>query len=336
MAPIRIAVLGSGLFARDAHLPVLKSMPDQFEIVALYGRRAENATALSETFDTPIPVYTDADELFAREDIDAVDVILPIPVQPAIVEAALRAGKHVISEKPIAPDVATGKQLIETAGPMAEEKKLIWMVAENLRFEEAYQAAGAAIQRGEIGLPLQFSWNVASSLNTQNKYYHTSWRRDNSFPGGFLLDGGVHNIAAMRMIMGEVESVYAFVTQVRIDLPPTDTFSATLRFDSGAFGTLTLSFAAGEDWSSEINVVGDHGRLRVNPQELEVITAARNSTHTYAVNTVREELTDFARAIQYGGTFPDTPQQALQDVAIIEAILESARTGTAIKPARVV
>ena len=336
MAPIRIALLGSGIFARDAHLPALKTLTDQFEIVAIYGRRPDNATALAETIDYPVTVSTDLDELLARPDIDAVDIMLPIPVQPEVVEAALRAGKHVISEKPIAPDVSTGRALIEAAKPLIAATKKVWMVAENFRFEEAYQAAGEAIQHGEIGQPLQFTWSSSGVLNQQNKYYLTSWRRENGFPGGFLLDGGVHNVAAMRMIMGEIESVSAYVSQVRIDLPPADTLSATIRFDSGAFGTLTMTFAAGDGWSSEINVIGDKGRMRVNPKELEILRPDKETNLTFAVNNVTAELADFARAIQDGGSFIDTPEQALQDVAVIEAMLKSAETGTLVKPERII
>ena len=336
MAKIRLALLGSGLFARDAHLPALKALGDTYEIVAIYSRSKENADALAAKLPNKVETYTDTAPLLARTDIDAVDIILAIAVQPEMVEAALRAGKHVISEKPVAPDVASGRQLIKTAAQLTKASGRIWMVAENWRYEQAYRAAGEVLQRGDLGKPIQFSWVTNENVNASVKYYHTAWRRDNSFPGGFLLDGGVHDIAAIRAIMGEVESLAAFVTQVRPDLPPTDTLSATLRFDSGAFGSYTKTFAAAAPWESFIHVVGDRGALRVNSKKLEVTVDGKTTTQTFEVNAVQAELADFAHLIEHGGPLKSPPVEALQDVAIIEAMLNSGRTGQIVKPERVV
>ncbi len=335
MSPLRLGILGGGIFARDAHLPALRALADTFEVVAIFSRSPEKAAALAATLPHKAATYTDSAALLARDDIDAVDIVLPISVQPAVIEAALKAGKHVISEKPIAPDVATGQQLLQAAAKLTHESGRVWMIAENYRYEEAYRVAGQIIRRGDIGKPIQFSWVTSAAVNPQNKYYHTAWRRDNSFPGGFILDGGVHNIAAMRTMMGEVESVSAFVTQIREDLPPADTLSSTLRFESGAFGSFTATFAGEATWDNYAHVIGDRGALRVNYKQLEVTVDGKTSTQSFEGNAIQAELADFARAIQQGGAVRSTPQDALQDVAIIEAMLESARTACAVKPQRI-
>jgi predicted dehydrogenase len=283
-----------------------------------------------------VDTYSDLAPVLAREDVDAVDIVLPIAVQPGVVEAALRAGKHVISEKPVAPDVATGKRLLQTAGELTRASGRVWMVAENYRYEEAFQRAGEKIRNGDIGRPVQFYWNTYINISPQDKYYQTAWRRDNSFPGGFILDGGVHNIAAMRTIMGEVESVSAFVTQVREDLPPADSLSATLRFESGAFGVFTKTLAAEGPWDDFAHVIGDRGALRVNPGRLEVTSGDKTTTQSFEIDNVRAELADFARIIQEGKALHSTPGQALQDVAILEAMFDSAREGRPVEPARIV
>jgi predicted dehydrogenase len=336
MAPIRLAILGSGIFAREAHLPALKALADRFEVVAIYSRNAANAAALAASVPHPVDSYSDIAPVLARDDVDAVDIILPIAVQPAIVEAALKAGKHVISEKPVAPDVASGKALLQTAARLTQASRLVWMVAENFRYEAAFQRAGQIVRQGEIGRPVQFWWNTYVALTPQNKYYQTAWRRDNSFPGGFLLDGGVHEIAAMRAMMGEVESVAAFVTQVRDDLPPADTLSAALRFDSGVFGIYTKTFVAEGPWESFAHVIGDRGALRVNTGRLELTTGGETTTQTFAIDNVQAELADFARAIEMGKVLQGTPEEALQDVAVLEAMFDSAREGRAVEPARIV
>jgi predicted dehydrogenase len=336
MAPIRLGILGGGIFARDAHLPALRALADMFEVVAIFSRNPEKAAALATTLGHKVATYTDTAALLSRDDIEAVDIVLPISVQPAAIEAALKAGKHVISEKPVAPDVVTGKKSLQAASQLTKESRRVWMIAENFRYEEAYHSAGQVIRRGDIGKPIQFSWSTYAAVNEHVKYYHTAWRRDNSFPGGFIMDGGVHNMAAMRTIMGEVESVSAFVRQVREDLPPADTLSATLRFESGAFGSFTATYAGEAPWDNYAHVIGDRGALRVNYQELEVTIDGKTSSQSFTGNAIQAELADFARAIQQGGMVGSTPQDALQDVAIIEAMLESAQNARIVKPQRIV
>ena len=338
MTPIRLrlAILGSGIFARDGHLPALMALPDQFEVRAIYSRTAEKAKALAATLPRPADTYTDIAAVLARDDIDAVDVILPILTEPEVILQALKAGKHVISEKPVAPDVARGKALLQAAAKLAQESGTVWMVAENYRYIQEFNTAGQIVGRGDIGKPVQFCWTTYGNMTPQDKYYHTPWRRANNFPAGFMLDKGVHNMAAMRTIMGEVESVYAFVTQRHEDLPPADSLSATLRFESGAFGVFTMTVTAPCPWGDHLHVVGAEGALRIDGNRLEVTAGGKTTTQSFVGNSVETELAEFARAIQQGVKPAATPAQALQDVAVIEAMFESAKTGAPIRPERAV
>ena len=334
MTPIRLAILGSGLFVRDAHLPALKTLSDSFEVVAIYGRNAGTAESLAATLPGTVDIYTDLAAVLARTDIDAVDVVMPIAQQPEVVTDALKARKHVISEKSIAPSLPAGQRLLNTARVLTAESGRIWMVAENWRYEVAYQKAGDTIRSGDIGQPIQFNWATAVEI-AQTADYNKPWLRDNSVPGGFILAGGVHNVAAMRLVMGEIASVGAFVTQVRPDLPPIDTLSATFRFDSGAFGSWTMTYATGSPWDNPIQILGSSGALLVNRKQLDIFTQGERRSYSFDVNSIYEELADFARVIN-GEPLRNSPEQALQDVAVIHAILESARTGCAVQPERIV
>ena len=336
MPPLRLALLGSGIFAREEHLRALKALPDQYEVVAIYSRSQANAAALAKTLPHQVEAYSDLAPVLARADVEAVDIVLPIAVQPAVIEAALRAGKHVISEKPVAPDVATGQRLLQTAAELTRASGKVWMVAENYRYEEAFERAGECLREGQIGRPVQLFWNGYSNISPQNKYYQTAWRRDNSFPGGFLLDGGVHDMAALRAIMGEVESLAAYVTQVREDLPPADTLSATLRFESGAFGVFTKTFAADGPWDNFAHVIGDRGALRVNTSQLEITAGGLTTTQSFEIDNVLAELADFARIVQAGQPLRSTPAEALRDVALLEAMFDSARQGRPVQPAKII
>jgi hypothetical protein len=117
----------------------------------------------------------DLDALLARADITVVVVVLPITLQPSIILKALAAGKHVLSEKPVAPDVAGGIGLIATYDEKYK-KNLVWRVAENFEAEPGFRAAGEAIKAGKIGKVTFFKAVVTNYVDVDNKYYKTPWR----------------------------------------------------------------------------------------------------------------------------------------------------------------
>jgi predicted dehydrogenase len=327
--PIRIAIIGAGIFARDAHIPAMQALGDTFEIVAVCGRREESAKALADKLPGKVDIYTDIAAVLARQDIEAVDILLPISTMPSTVEMALAAGKHVVSEKPIGPDVATSRQLI------AKQTDKVWMVAENWRYDEAFVQANEVLKKGEIGKIVMVNFASHERVDPQLKYYHTGWRRDNSFPGGFLLDGGVHNIACIRMLLGEIASVSAAVTQVRPDLPPADTLTATLTFESGLLGAYYVTFAAAAPWQGGLSIVGEQGSLRVHPGGYELTTNGQTHSVSTPRDDINRELAAFAAAIRDGVPHRDTPEEATRDVAVIEAMLKSGQTGNSVKPEKI-
>ena len=335
--PIRLALLGTGLFARDAHIPALNALQGEFEIVAIYTRDPSSSSAAEAARLIPgeVAITDDLDGLLARDDIEAVDIVWPIHRLPEGIERALNAGKHVISEKPAAPSVAVGRHLLDV---YAAHPDLVWMVAENWRYEAAYRQAADLIAEGAIGRLLTVDWVAHNDMSPQNRYYGTPWRRDNSFMGGFLLDGGVHQIAALRLVAGEIASVSAVVTQHRPDLPPADTLSAALAFENGAVGTYAVTYASGSPWPASLRVVGDTGALRVHHSGIE-LTGADGQTRQIEFDGrsgIQNQMTAFAAAIRRGEPHFNTPAEAVQDVAIIEAMLRSAETGQRVAPERVV
>lgn len=172
-----------------AHLPALAALGASAPpLKAVYSRSEKSAKDLAQTAATilklssPPSVYFDNDSssnldvLLARSDISSVIVILPITTQPAIVLKALAAGKHVISEKPVAADVQSGLKLIADYNSNFKSKNLIWRVAENFEAEPGYQAAAAAIRAGKIGQVHSFKAEKIDYIDTETKWYKTPWR----------------------------------------------------------------------------------------------------------------------------------------------------------------
>ena len=323
--PVRIALIGAGAFVRKAHAPSLLELGDAVEIAAVHSRTRASAETVAESIPYDVDIYTDIGMLLADESIEAVDIVLPIPMLPEVVFQALAAGKHVFSEKPIAQTVAEGQALIAACRPFGDR---VWMVGENWRYEEAFQAAARALQAGRIGQPL--FCDLSLQLPIKADYMGSTWRNSGELPGGYLLDGGVHHAAGLRVLLGEIESVCALTTAHREDLPPADTMSAALRFSSGVVGAYLITYAAGSGLGTDaVHIGGSEGSLRVSRGELVIERDGESERQAFNVLiSVREELAAFVAAVRDGTPHRNSPQEALQDLAVVEAMLKSAQTGT--------
>jgi predicted dehydrogenase len=329
--PVRLALVGAGIFVRDAHLPALAQLRGYFELAAVWSRSEESVQAVVQQWRElgggHLAVYTDLAALLADQEIEAVDVVLPIPQQAEVVAQALAGGKHVVSEKPIAQSSETALALIETHRRHPER---VWMVAENWRYEEAFVRAAELLRAGAIGRPLVAHWSQFSPMTPQSKYYGTAWRRGGEFRGGLLLDSGVHYISVLRMLLGEVRSVSAHVQQVAPDLNPADTLTATLEFAGGVQATYLNTFAVASPFSAPLTIVGDSGGLRVERGRIELVqngVAGVQEMHCAKFNGVHDELAAFAGAVADGVPQRNTPLEGLADLEVIEAMLTSAEEG---------
>lgn len=330
--PVRIALAGAGIFARNAHLPALLAQTDAFEIVAVWSRTEANASALAQSIGEQtgaVPtVETELDALLVRTDVEAVDIVLPIDVQPEVVRRALAAGKHVLSEKPIAPTVEEGRALLEEYRTRFAPQGLHWMVGENLRYDNAYLAAREIVAAGTIGMPVTVSWTRHSPSTPASPYYHTAWRRAGTIAGGFVLDAGVHHAAMLRGVVGEVHAVQAFTRLVNQTIPPVDTLAASLYFENGAVGAYVASYAPTPLVATPLLVVGEKGVLRVEIGAVEIAWDGRSERREYVPHAgVHNELAAFHKTIREGVAHANTPEEALRDVAVIEAMLASGASG---------
>ena len=274
---INIGIIGCGIAANILHWPAIKSLQDQFTIAAVCNHTEEKANQFSKLvgaeYSKDIPIYLDYKQLLALESVDAVAIILPIELNYEVCKAAAEAGKHIMVEKPIAVNLDEAKLLLELE---KEFPDLVMMVAENFRYRPVYAALKKTIQKDLIGTPYYVEWkNWANVDPKDNQYARTSWRINHQYEGGFVTDGGVHNIAALRDVFGDLELTGSSKVQVNPKIGRMDTFSYLFRSKGRegippVSGLLQMFFSVKRKTSKSLIVLGSNGSLEIEDDTLTV------------------------------------------------------------------
>jgi predicted dehydrogenase len=133
-----------------------------------------------------------------------------------------------------------------------------------------------------------------------------------------------------------VQSVRAFVVQNNPQIPPADTLAAALHFENGAVGSYVASYADTPNVVSPLLIVGSDAILRVGRGYVEIERGGEvERRETPRVDGVKNELAAFIAAVRGGEAHINTPEEALRDVAIIEALLTSGASERAQRVARI-
>lgn len=254
-------------------------------------------------------------------------VALPISTQPEIIKKALLAGKHVLSEKPIAKDIKTAKELVEFYRGLGSNAPH-WGVAENFRYMVSYDKAKEVVSK--FGKVINFQLNFYARVEEGNKYFETPWRQAPDYQGGFLLDGGVHFVASLRKILGEpIEKIVSFSKLTLCHLPPIDTVNAVGLLKDGTSGTISMSFGATKGGLETI-VQFEKGYVNASPGSF-TYRALGDKDETKVeikdndgVKPVHKEVDAFIKGVMSKKSDPQqSPEEAFDDLAILEALCQS-------------
>lgn len=326
MRPLRLGLLGTGLAARKLYWPALAGMPKLIQLVAVCNRTKSKAQAFARDTNTPLVVDT-AEELFSLPHLDAVVISLPIDQQPRHVLKALQAGKHVLSEKPVAPNLAAGRALLKAAAPY-QRKGLQWLVGENFHFMPHVAQAQAWLEEGALGDVRVAEARQTTFMDEGNPYYHTAWRTDPRFVGGFVVDGGVHIANIVRRLLGLPVELKSLNARFSPSLPPLDTCVAALRFRSGAVG-LWLSCYAMQGGGPMVALRGSRADLEIH-WDHAVLKAHVGRSRVYRAphGSFEGQFRHFARACRGLEPLAFTPREALADLAFMQGLVQ----GKLLKP----
>jgi UDP-N-acetyl-2-amino-2-deoxyglucuronate dehydrogenase len=203
---VHVGIVGLGRIARS-HAAGYAALVDVAEIAGFCDVDPERAAQFEREFGGT--AYSGLDELVSDPNIDAVDLILPHNLHRDAAVSVLRAGKHLLMEKPLANTYQECLQVLEAASASG----VTFMVAENTRYVGAYVAAEAVLRQGVIGAVKQARTSLFSHEKTrlsQPDFWGTSYATG----GGLILDSGTHSFYLLKWLLGEVRDLVAHATQV--------------------------------------------------------------------------------------------------------------------------
>ncbi len=279
-----------------------------------------------------VSAFRSLDELLTDPDTEAILIAVPDRHHAEPTIKALAAQKHVFLEKPLATTLGDAEQMVGAA--TSARSRLL--VAHTLRFDPRYAAARDALRAGQLG-------DVIHVYTRRNSWLSASGRVAAWSTLPFFL--GIHDIDMLHWVLGErITSVYARSTQ-KVMTNNQDTVLVSIRFESGAIGTMELSWALpdvqGNRRSPMLEIVGSKGYTNVILSDQGVSIHTQEGVripdfwygfdpalHGRMLGVYREELLHFWRCVRQGEEPAITPAQALDAVRValaIETSLESNR-----------
>jgi UDP-N-acetylglucosamine 3-dehydrogenase len=234
----RAAMIGCGMIAKRLHVPDYLACEDA-ELVAFCDAAPEKARALAAHFAPDARVYKDYKTLLKEEDLDGVTVALPNYLHAPVTIDALKAGCHVLVEKPMAASAAECQKMIDTA----KKQDRMLMVNQSQRLFPAHRKAKEVLESGILGDILHIT-AMFGHMGPEHWSPTGKWFFDKTKARfGAMADLGVHKADLVRYLSGkEVAEIGAFYTREEKKGTVEDNFVSCLKFKDGSVGTLAASW----------------------------------------------------------------------------------------------
>ena len=328
---IRLGIIGTGLAVKKLHWPALVKLPDRFVVVAFANRTRATAEEFAALARVSMDGYTpDYQELLRRDDVDAVLVCVPIPRLLPIARESLATGKHVICEKPPGVDLAEARQFLALVDQHPCQK---FMMTENFFYRDDLRLARSLVDGGAIGRPqLVLEKWVHQLVPTPGDYSITPWRYKPAYRGGPLQDGGVHSIATIRLLGGDITSLYARTEWANTTMAAPSAMAMTFGLAGGVSGNCVWGFLGNPvlDEVRDTRLYGSEGALISSRGQVRIIRAD-GSIGEYRVEPFDtghyNMFLNFHDAVMHDEPIVATVRQSFENMLVVMQALESAEQG---------
>jgi len=338
MAPVRFGIVGCGSASGPVCEAILAS--DLTDLAAVYDVNPDLAEDLSKRFG--VRRMETLEDLLSNPDVDAVYIAVPHYLLASLTQQTLEAGKHALTEKPL----ATSLEEIDRLIALAEERQVSLGVFYEMRYAPAHAMAREYILAGAIGDIVGIQ--VQTLIDKPRTYWQSGYSGRSINPwravkaqagGGVVLMNTSHLLDALLYVTGlHITSVSAEIGTLAASVEVEDIAAATLRFDNGAVGSLIAgAHISGAHNDECCYIYGTEGQIRLpdpygsDPLQIHLrrkwndFTAEQwHSIPSESVLVYQRAIDDFARAVQTKGCLPISAQDARRVLAVVLAIYQSA------------
>ena len=332
MQEVKVALIGFGGIARahNAGYKILKEENEPIKLVAVCDINPAqfeseiliNTGSGEGALPADIHTYTNVDDLLESEDFDMADICLPSYLHKEYAIKLMKAGKHVLSEKPMALSYADCNEMISVSESTG--KKL--MIGQCLRFDAGYMFLKECVDNKTFG---EARHAYLYRLSSHPKWGFEHWFEDDTKSGGCVLDMHIHDVDMVRFLFGEPEaiSMSSLDTATRWAVDNTQMYyPGKLVSIAGSWDESdTFGFRAGFRIRFEkATITMDGGKIIVYPNEGDTYSPALPAT-----NYMAEEVRFFAHSIMDENikNTKNPPESARETVRLIEKLRESAACG---------
>ena len=330
----RIALVGCGRISRN-HVEAISRI-DGLELVAAADDDASRARSLAEPLG--IPWFDSYEKMLDEVECDVVSICTPSGLHPAQGVIAARAGKHVVTEKPMAISLKAADELVHAC----DAAKVHLFVVKQNRLNEPVKVLKRAVDEGRFGRLYMASCTVFWA-RPQDYYDQAPWRGTWEFDGGAFMNQASHYVDLIQWLMGPVESVMAKTATLARRIETEDTGVAVLRFRSGALGVIEVTMLTyPRNMEGSITLLGEKGTAKIggtavnkvehwdfaDAREEDERIRAMDSNPPNVYGYGHEGYYRNVLAVLRGDAKPETDGRAgRKSLELILGIYESAKTG---------
>ena len=252
MDKVRTAIIGTGK-AAHMHAVALKQAPASY-FVAVWNRTFDRAQDFANQYG--VKAYRSSEEMIVAEKIDGVIIGTTHPSHAETAIAAMKAGAHVLIEKPLASTLQDCDAMIKAADDF--DKKL--GIISQRRLYPPVQRIRDAIDAGKLDEPVL---GIVTMLGWRDKKYYDAdpWRGTWELEGGgVLVNQAPHQLDIFQWLMGEIDEVYGVHKNLNHDyIDVEDTAAAIVKFKSGALGNILVSNSQNPGLYGKVHIFGKNG-----------------------------------------------------------------------------
>ena len=344
---ICFGIVGTGMIA-NYHAKAIRALGATHNIYVAGALDSAPGRAMDFALRNDVPFYTDsAEDFFANPQIDVVCITTPsgAHLEPAL--QAIAAGKQLIVEKPLEITVERVDALLDAARQAQVKVAAIFQA----RLSRGARVLKQALESGRFG---RLSLCSAYIKWHRSATYYSGWKGTLKIDGGgAVINQAIHAVDLLQWLAGMPEEIFAFKTRrVHLGIEAEDTACATLRFASGALGTIEATTAAYPGWERRIEICGEFGSAAIEddrivrwdfrdmtPADSALLASPDNASAGSGAGAPdqidfsghQQQIEDMVRSLRDGTPLLIDGAQARNTVVLVRALYESAESGLPVR-----